>query len=105
MSFSFTDEDGRDPARDSAKMVITDIFETEQFGLVIAGRLEYGALRKGDEVLLVKADGGASIKSTVQRVESLRQEVNSAEPGKYAGLILANITRDRVQSGDSIVKV
>jgi GTPases - translation elongation factors len=104
MSFSFTDEDGRDPAHDSAKMVITDIFETEQFGLIIAGQLEYGVLRKGDEVLLVKEDG-SSIKSTVQRVEALRQEVNSAEPGKYVGLILGGITRDRVKSGDSIVKV
>ena len=104
MSFSFTDEDGRDPAHDSAKMIITDIFETEQFGLIIAGQLEYGVLRKGDEVLLVKEDG-SSIKSTVQRVEALRQEVNSAEPGKYVGLILGGITRDRVKSGDSIVKV
>ena len=104
MSFSFTDEDGRDPAHDSAKMVITDIFETEQFGLIIAGQLEYGVLRKGDEVLLVKEDGSSS-KSTVQRVEALRQEVNSAEPGKYVGLILGGITRDRVKSGDSIVKV
>ena len=104
MSFSFTDEDGRDPAHDSAKMVITDIFETEQFGLIIAGQLEYGVLRKGDEVLLVKEDG-SSIKSIVQRVEALRQEVNSAEPGKYVGLILGGITRDRVKSGDSIVKV
>ena len=104
MSFSFTDEDGRDPAHDSAKMVITDIFETEQFGLIIAGQLEYGVLRKGDEVLLVKEDG-SSIKSTVQRVEALRQEVNSAEPGKYVGLILGGITRDRVKSGDFIVKV
>ena len=85
-------------------MVITDIFETEQFGLIIAGQLEYGVLRKGDEVLLVKEDG-SSIKSTVQRVEALRQEVNSAEPGKYVGLILGGITRDRVKSGDSIVKV
>ena len=104
MSFSFTDEDGRDPAHDSAKMVITDIFETEQFGLIIAGQLEYGVLRKGNEVLLVKEDG-SSIKSIVQRVEALRQEVNSAEPGKYVGLILGGITRDRVKSGDSIVKV
>ena len=104
MSFSFTDEDGRDPAHDSAKMVITDIFETEQFGLIIAGQLEYGVLRKGDEVLLVK-EAGSSIKSIVQRVEALRQEVNSAEPGKYVGLILGGITRDRVKSGDSIVKV
>ena len=104
MSFSFTDEDGRDPVHDSAKMVITDLFETQQFGLIIAGFLEYGVLEKGDEVLLVKEDG-TSIKSTVQRVESLRQQVPSAEPGKYLGLILAEIPREKVAKGDSIVKV
>ncbi len=104
MSFSFTDEEGRDTMHDSAKMIVTDLFETQQFGLIIAGQMEYGVLKAGDEVLLVKEDG-SSIKSTIKRVEALRQEVNAAEPGKYVGLILAEVSRAQVVKGDAIVKV
>jgi translation elongation factor EF-Tu-like GTPase len=104
MSFSFTDEEGRDSTHDAAKMIVTDMFETTDDGLISTGMVDYGIFEPGDEVLVVKTDG-SGIKTTIRNIIVNRKNVSKAEPGQNVGVVLENVKRDQLGAGDYIVKV
>ena len=104
MSFSYTDEEGRDSTHDAAKMIVTDMFETTEDGLISTGMVDYGIFAPGDEVLIVKTDG-SGIKTTINKIVVNRKSVGKAEPGQNVGIVLEKVERDQLAAGDYIVKI
>ncbi len=104
MSFSYTDEEGRDSTHDAAKMIVTDMFETTEDGLISTGMVDYGIFEPGDEVLIVKTDG-SGIKTTINKIVVNRKSVGKAEPGQNVGIVLEKVERDQLAAGDYIVKI
>ena len=104
MSFSYTDEEGRDSTHDAAKMIVTDMFETTEDGLISTGMVDYGIFEPGDEVLIVKTDG-SGIKTTINKIVVNRKSVSKAEPGQNVGIVLEKVERDQLAAGDYIVKI
>lgn len=104
MSFSYTDEEGRDSTHDTAKMIVTDMFETTEDGLISTGMVDYGIFEPGDEVLIVKTDG-SGIKTTINKIVVNRKSVGKAEPGQNVGIVLEKVERDQLAAGDYIVKI
>ncbi len=104
MSFSYTDEEGRDSTHDAAKMIVTDMFETTEDGLISTGMVDYGIFEPGDEVLIVKTDG-SGIKTTINKIVVNRKSVGKAESGQNVGIVLEKVERDQLAAGDYIVKI
>ena len=104
MSFSYTDEEGRDSTHDAAKMIVTDMFETTEDDLISTGMVDYGIFEPGDEVLIVKTDG-SGIKTTINKIVVNRKSVGKAEPGQNVGIVLEKVERDQLAAGDYIVKI
>lgn len=104
MSFSFTDESGHDPVHDSARFIISDVFEIIGKGVVATGLVDYGVFNVGDHVILMKQDG-SGIKSTITGIEAFRKELDAAEPGQNVGLLLKGVKRIDVSTSKEIVKV
>lgn len=104
MSFSYTDEEGRDSTHDAAKMIVTDMFETTEDGLISTGMVDYGIFEPGDEVLIVKTDG-SGIKTTINKIVVNRKSVGKAEPGQNVGIVFEKVERDQLAAGDYIVKI
>ena len=104
MSFSYSDEEGHDSTHESAKMIVTNMFATNDEGLIATGMVDYGAFVPEDEVLLVKADG-TGIKTTIKHIIVERKEIQKAEPGQNVGIVLAGVVRGQIAAGDLIVKI
>lgn len=104
MSFSFTDESGRDPVHDSARFIISDFFEITGKGLVVTGLVDYGVFNVDDVVILMKKDG-SGIKATIKGIEAFRKTLYAAEPGQNVGLLLGKIKRSEVADATEVVKV
>ncbi len=88
------------PERDLDKpflMPIEDIFSIEGRGTVVTGRVERGVLKVGDEVEIVGIKDTA--KTTVTGVEMFNKQLNQAQAGDNAGILLRGTAKDDVHRG------
>ena len=93
------------PERDNDKpflMSIEDVFTITGRGTVVTGRVERGQLKLNDTVEIV---GIKDTKSTVVTgIEMFRKQLDYAEAGDNAGVLLRGIAREEVERGQVLAK-
>ena len=93
------------PARDTEKpflMPIEDVFTITGRGTVVTGRVERGQLKLNDEVEIVGLK--ETKKSVVTGIEMFRKQLDYAESGDNAGVLLRGISREDVERGQVLAK-
>jgi len=93
------------PKRDLEKpflMPIEDVFSIAGRGTVCTGRVERGAVVKGEELEIVGF--GPTQKTTITGVEMFHKELDRAEAGDNAGLLLRGLKREQLRRGQVLVK-
>ena len=93
------------PERDTDKpflMSIEDVFTITGRGTVVTGRVERGELKLNEEVEIVGIKD--TKKTTVTGIEMFRKQLDSAQAGDNAGVLLRGITRDEVERGQVLAK-
>ena len=94
-----------DPVRENDKpflMSIEDVFTISGRGTVVTGRVERGKLNLNDEVEIVGLH--ATKKSVVTGIEMFRKQLDFAEAGDNAGVLLRGINREDVERGQVLAK-
>jgi len=93
------------PERDNTKpflMSIEDVFTITGRGTVVTGRVERGQLKLNDTVEIV---GIKDTRSTVVTgIEMFRKQLDYAEAGDNAGVLLRGISREEVERGQVLAK-
>ena len=93
------------PERDNDKpflMSIEDVFTITGRGTVVTGRVERGKLNLNDTVEII---GIKPTKSTVVTgIEMFRKQLDFAEAGDNAGVLLRGISREEVERGQVLAK-
>ena len=93
------------PARDTEKtflMPIEDVFTITGRGTVVTGRVERGQLKLNDEVEIVGLK--ETKKTVVTGIEMFRKQLDYAEAGDNAGVLLRGVSRDEVERGQVLAK-
>jgi elongation factor Tu len=90
-----------EPVRETAKpflMPVEDVFSIKGRGTVVTGRVERGILNKGQEIEIVGLREDV-IKTIVTGIEMFHKELDQAEAGDNAGILLRGTTREEVERG------
>ena len=93
------------PERDNDKpflMSIEDVFTITGRGTVVTGRVERGQLKLNDEVEIVGIK--PTQKTVVTGIEMFRKQLDFAEAGDNAGVLLRGISREQVERGQVLAK-
>ena len=93
------------PERDNTKsflMSIEDVFTITGRGTVVTGRVERGQLKLNDEVEIVGIKD--TKKTVVTGIEMFRKQLDYAEAGDNAGVLLRGISREEVERGQVLAK-
>jgi len=93
------------PERDNDKpflMSIEDVFTITGRGTVVTGRVERGQLKLNDEVEIVGIKD--TQKTVATGIEMFRKQLDYAEAGDNAGVLLRGISREQVERGQVLVK-
>ncbi len=94
-----------EPTRELDKpflMPIEDVFTITGRGTVVTGRVERGKLQLNDEVEIVGLK--PTQKSVVTGIEMFRKQLDFAEAGDNAGVLLRGISREDVERGQVLAK-
>lgn len=84
-------------------MPVEDVFTIKGRGTVVTGRVERGRLLKNEEIEIVGLRD--SIKKTVVTgIEMFHKELDAAEAGDNAGILLRGIERDEMERGMVLAK-
>ena len=93
------------PERDTDKpflMPVEDVFTITGRGTVVTGRVERGQLKLNDEVEIVGLKD--TKKTVVTGIEMFRKQLDYAEAGDNAGVLLRGIAREEVERGQVLAK-
>lgn len=93
------------PERENDKpflMSIEDVFTITGRGTVVTGRVERGQLKLNDEVEIVGLKD--TKKTVVTGIEMFRKQLDYAEAGDNAGVLLRGIDRSEVERGQVLAK-
>ena len=93
------------PERDNEKpflMSIEDVFTITGRGTVVTGRVERGQLKLNDEVEIVGIK--PTQKTVVTGIEMFRKQLDYAEAGDNAGVLLRGTAREDVERGQVLAK-
>ena len=93
------------PERDVDKpflMSIEDVFTITGRGTVVTGRVERGQLKLNDEVEIVGIKD--TQKTVATGIEMFRKQLDYAEAGDNAGVLLRGISREQVERGHVLAK-
>ncbi len=93
------------PERDNNKpflMSIEDVFTITGRGTVVTGRVERGQLKLNDEVEIVGIKD--TQKTVATGIEMFRKQLDYAEAGDNAGILLRGISREQVERGQVLAK-
>ncbi|MCZ2097977.1 MAG: elongation factor Tu [Anaerolineae bacterium] len=94
------------PVRDYERpflMSIEDVFSIKGRGTVVTGRVDRGTLKKGEEVEIIGLRD-ESLKTVVTGIEMFHQELDQAQAGDNAGVLLRGVTREEVERGMVLAK-
>lgn len=80
-------------------MPVEDVFSIAGRGTVVTGRVERGALKKGEEIEIVGGSLAKPITTTVTGVEMFHKELDLAMAGDNAGILLRGVRRDQMKRG------
>jgi elongation factor Tu len=84
-------------------MPVEDVFTIKGRGTVVTGRVERGRLQKGEEIAIIGLRD-ETMKTTVTGIEMFHKELDSAEAGDNAGILLRGIERTDVERGMVLAK-
>ena len=93
------------PERDTDKpflMPVEDVFTITGRGTVVTGRVERGQLKLNDEVEIIGLK--ETQKSVVTGIEMFRKQLDFAQAGDNAGVLLRGISREQVERGQVLAK-
>ncbi len=93
------------PTRDVDKpflMPIEDVFTITGRGTVVTGRVERGQIKLNEEVEIVGLK--ETSKSVVTGMEMFRKQLDYAEAGDNAGILLRGVSREDVERGQVLAK-
>ncbi len=93
------------PTRDNEKpflMSIEDVFTITGRGTVVTGRVERGQLKLNDEIEIVGIT--PTKKTIVTGIEMFHKQLDYAEAGDNAGVLLRGVSREDVQRGQVLAK-
>ncbi len=93
------------PTRETDKpflMPIEDVFTITGRGTVVTGRVERGQLKLNDEVEIVGIRDTQKV--VVTGIEMFRKQLDYAEAGDNAGILLRGINREDVERGQVLAK-
>ena len=93
------------PERDTDKpflMSIEDVFTITGRGTVVTGRVERGQLKLNDEVEIIGIRD--TQKTVVTGIEMFRKQLDFAQAGDNAGVLLRGISREDVERGQVLAK-
>ena len=93
------------PVRDTEKpflMPVEDVFTITGRGTVVTGRVERGTLKLNDEVEIVGLKD--TKKTVVTGIEMFRKQLDYAESGDNAGVLLRGVSREEVERGQVLAK-
>ncbi|PJF22719.1 MAG: elongation factor Tu [Phototrophicales bacterium] len=94
------------PTRETDKpflMPVEDVFSIKGRGTVVTGRVERGTLKKGDEIEIIGLRD-ETLKTVVTGIEMFHKELDQAEAGDNAGILLRGVTREQVERGMVLAK-
>jgi elongation factor Tu len=95
-----------EPVREKDKpflMPIEDVFSIKGRGTVVTGRVERGSIKKGDEVQIIGLRDEI-LGTIVTGTEAFHKELDAAQAGDNAGILLRGTTRDQVERGMVLAK-
>ena len=97
------------PERDTEKpflMPIEDVFTIQGRGTVVTGRVERGTLALNDDIEIVglQEEGIAQMRTKATGIEMFHKQLDSAEAGDNAGILLRGTKRDEVERGMVLAK-
>jgi elongation factor Tu len=84
-------------------MPVEDVFTIKGRGTVVTGRVERGRLQKGEEISIIGLRE-ETMKTIVTGIEMFHKELDSAEAGDNAGILLRGIERTDVERGMVLAK-
>ncbi|MBE2182993.1 MAG: elongation factor Tu [Anaerolineae bacterium] len=94
------------PTREKDKpflMPVEDVFSIKGRGTVVTGRVERGALKKGEDIEIIGLREETA-RTTVTGIEMFHKELDNAEAGDNAGILLRGTTREEVERGMVLAK-
>jgi elongation factor Tu len=94
------------PQRDKDKpflMPVEDVFTIKGRGTVVTGAVARGTLKKGEEISIIGLRDDVRT-TTVTGIEMFHKELDSAEAGDNAGILLRGIERTDVERGMVLAK-
>ena len=94
------------PIRETDKpflMPVEDVFSIKGRGTVVTGRAERGRLLKGEEIEIIGLRD-ETMKTIVTGIEMFHKELDSADAGDNAGILLRGITREQIERGMVLAK-
>ncbi|MBC7811667.1 MAG: elongation factor Tu, partial [Burkholderiales bacterium] len=80
-----------------------DVFSIKGRGTVVTGRVERGTLKKGEEIEIIGLRD-ESIKNIVTGIKMFHKELDAAEAGDNAGILLRGTQREEVERGMVLAK-
>ncbi|XP_078663820.1 elongation factor Tu 1-like [Branchiostoma floridae x Branchiostoma belcheri] len=83
-------------------MPIQDIYDIKDVGTVVAGTIERGTLKVGDEVEIVGKK--STTKTTATGVEMFRKVLEDGRAGDMVGVLLRGTKKDEVERGQVLAK-
>jgi elongation factor Tu len=95
-----------EPKRETDKpflMPVEDVFSIKGRGTVVTGRVERGTCKKGEEIEIIGLRD-QSMKTVVTGIEMFHQELDQAQAGDNAGILLRGITREQIERGMVLAK-
>jgi len=93
------------PVRDTDKdflMPVEDVFSISGRGTVVTGAISKGRINLGDQIEIVGLKETQT--TTVTGVEMFRKEMEYAEAGDNAGILIRGIKKEDVQRGQVLIK-
>ena len=94
------------PARELDKpflMPVEDIFSIEGRGTVVTGRVERGKVKVGEEVEIIGLKD--TVKTTVTGVEMFNKQLDQAQAGDNAGILLRGLKKEDITRGQVLSAV
>jgi elongation factor Tu len=96
------------PERDTDKaflMPVEDVFTIQGRGTVVTGRVERGTLKLNDDIEIIGLqEEGAKMTTKVTGIEMFHKQLETAEAGDNAGILLRGTKREEVQRGMVLAK-
>ena len=86
------------PTDKPLRLPIQDVYSISGFGTVPVGRVETGAMKPGDQVVIMPSGAKAEVKS----IEMHHQQLQKAEPGDNVGFNIKGVDRKDVKRGDVV---